>query len=314
MRRAPPSRPDASLLAVRDPATPLSELASLVARYPADFLLNPIVPLLPVLHGEFFASTLGTAGFSVLVAQPALPSFVLLDLLGFVWGAPARVLCHPRLPPEKLLPLLLQGWASACASDPVGATLLRFLLADEPGPDGELTALPEGEAVERVRQAVEALALSEEPAARAYAAGHALASGEALARLASDPRYRVRQAVALNPASPPELRLRLAQGGDPFVLAALARDPCLLPGLAGALAACPLVQTRALLAEHPGAPAPVLAALASDPSWLVRRAVAWNIAIEPELLATLASDPRPEVRVEARWREASPASVAYASR
>ena len=34
-----------------------------------------------------------------------------------------------------------------------------------------------------------------------------------------------------------------------------------MPGLAGALAACPLVQTRALLAEHPGAPAPVLAAL-----------------------------------------------------
>lgn len=259
----------------------MEDLANLLGDHPDDFLMNPVLPLLPVLGAASLAHPPAGA-IRRLFLCPTLPGY-LIALLHEVrgegdLGASERLLTHPRTP----LPLLLGrmiSWNLMQLRHAQGSPLLIAMISALLRRASSVEAfrlLPRAALQETFDELLLDLVVHEDPAFRAYAAAHERTPPGWLEGLTSDPHPSVRQAAVTNPKLPVELRLRAARSQDPAVLVALARDPESPPEVFEALAVGSRVLVRFLVAEQPRAPLPVLEALASDPSPLVRRALTWN--------------------------------------
>jgi hypothetical protein len=278
------ARPSPDALRARDPETPLEELEQLILRgHTDDFLMNPVLPVLPVIDGVFL-QTLSMTAWQRLISCPWLPGYLLREFAfhpdGRMNPLLGRLLQHPRTPAEHI-PAILEGigaWRLRNQSHPPLQAALTVLLIRRCGSFQELTRLSPGAIRGIFPEVLRSLAGDEDAVVRAYAAAHELTPGELLVKLSRDPQAGVRQAAATNPETPPEVRAELARSQDAPVLAAMARDAETPPELFEALAGASRVFVRALVAEQPRAPREVLEALCSDPSPLVRRALSWNIA------------------------------------
>lgn len=277
-------RPDTDALRARDPETSMEDLSDLLGDHPDDFLMNPVLPLLPVLGATFLAQpTVGA--INRLFLCPTLPRYLIV-LLHEVrrkdnLALPARLVTHPRTPLHLLFERLI-SWDPMqlrhAQSSPLLAALISALLRRASSVEA-FRLLPRAALQETFDALLLDLVVHDDPEFRAYAAAHERTPPGWLERLASDPHPSVRQAAVTNPKLPVEPRLRAARGQDPAVLVALARDPESPPEVFEALAAGSRVLVRFLVAEQPRAPLPVLEALASDPSPLVRRALSWNASL-----------------------------------
>jgi hypothetical protein len=278
------ARPSPDALRARDPETPLEELEQLILRgHSDDFLMNPVLPVLPVIDGVFLQK-LSSAAWQRLLSCPWLPGYLLRECVFHPEGRThpflGRLLEHPRTPAERIPAILeligvwrLRNQIHSALQIALTAPLIR-----RSGSFQELTRLSPGVIRSIFPESLRSLAGDKDAALRAYAAAHELTPVDVLAGLSRDPQAGVRQAAATNPATPPEVRGELARSQDAPVLVAMARDAETPPELFEALAVASRVFVRALVAEQPRAPREVLEALCSDPSPLVRRALSWNVA------------------------------------
>lgn len=118
--------------------------------------------------------------------------------------------------------------------------------------------------------------------------------------------WRVLQAVARHPATPPEVLVRLV--GDPphaphdRVLSALSRRPDADEGLLARLAQSKAADVRRGVAYNRNCTSRVLELLAGDPDPQVRAAAAGHNRLPDQDLVRLAGDPSPDVQYRAAWR------------
>jgi hypothetical protein len=253
----------------------------------------------------------GTRGARVaLAADPNTPAAVLETLAGDRSGAVRRAVARRTEKGELLSDLAGDPSASvrgAVAANPAsGGKLLSELLSD-PSPTVRAAAagnpsLPQP-AAEQLADRVAAGDRADERVASACALARSTRRPAVLARLAKARSWRVRQAVAANPAAPPGvLRTLLADARLEVVLAAADRQQ-LAPAAPAALARLARRELsddhRRALAEHPACPGPVLAKLARDNNPAIRRTVAAHRSTPAPVLARLVADERADVRAAA---------------
>lgn len=149
------------------------------------------------------------------------------------------------------------------------------------------------------------------PWARQLAVRHPGTPPEALARLACDAHFLVRDAVTHHPRRPRDVIALLVKLGSTDDLQAYERPTA--PATAGELqrAADLGPWGRQLAARHPDANAALLTSLHGDPDWQVRRAIALHAHAPADLLLQLTTDPAADVRWALLKRKALP-DVAWA--
>ena len=130
---------------------------------------------------------------------------------------------------------------------------------------------------------------------------------EVLAVLAADPKWVVRQAVAYNVQTPPEVLDCLSAGdGCEEVRAGVAYNTSATSGALIALARDEFVWTRVHVALNEAAPIDLLVRLATDEDLDVRGEAAQNPAIPPAQLRGLATDGSLEVRAGVALNTSAP--------
>ena len=134
------------------------------------------------------------------------------------------------------------------------------------------------------------------------AAAFATRNSDLLQRLADDSETVVRQAVAANPACPPELCEQLAD--DPDMINELLHNPATPASVLETVAA--VKDHREYAASHPNCPPALLDQLASDRDEHVRCATARHRSCPPETISQLLHDPAETVRANAASNERCP--------
>lgn len=356
-----------------DPSEPPRALTLLAGLFPAEFCANPVVPLLlledPGLPNAFPPDALGRllsyAGVPgellAAVAQLGPPEGALAARLhvgmggeaGAGWRAElAKTVAQlPVFPDDDLMAVLLALGAVPAWLQPrlerVESPRLAAAAAATSGNMAALIALARP-ATARPRPATPTRELprlleSEAPAERARAAADprvppALLLAAKAREDVTDVEYDVYEALAANPAAPPELLVALARdmsalntrtrrlvalhaaappaaltllADEPYaadIRLTLAAHPNLSPELRARLLAHSLAQAiatpdpcyRAVALAHPDTSPELLAAHADSPHWIERVAVALNPGTPPDARRLLAEDGNRLVRAAAR--------------
>lgn len=357
-------RSDEAALARRaaDPNEAPALLVVLAGAFPAAFCANPALPLL-LLENPALPATFDPVAAGLLLRYPGVPRELL---------AAFAALGAPEAAHAARLHVGLAGEAGAEWEAELRETVLALPIA----PDDDLAAVllalgavppwlaprvtPAGEppaaAVPKKSSALSApsassadlarLLESENPAERALAAADprvppALLVAAKAAEDVTDVDYDVYEALAANPAAPPELLLELVRdrtalntrtrrlvarhpAAPPEALALLADEPYaadirlilaahpnLAPAQRDLLFANSLAQAlatpdplcHAVALAHPSAPEDALADYAEAPAWLERVAVALNPRTPPAVRKALAEDGNRLVRAAARATE-----------
>ena len=132
---------------------------------------------------------------------------------------------------------------------------------------------------------------------------------EALALLAADPKWAVRQAVAYNAQTPLEVLSLLARDTCEEVRAGVAYNTAAPPEALRALACDEFMWTRVCVAVNESVPTEVLVALARDEDRYVRGEAAENITMPQQQLKTLAADEHWQVRAGVALNLTAPAET-----
>ena len=132
---------------------------------------------------------------------------------------------------------------------------------------------------------------------------------EALALLAADPKWKVRQAVAHNAQTPLEVLSLLARDTCEEVRAGVAYNTAAPPEALRALACDEFMWTRVCVAVNESVPTEVLVALARDEDRYVRGEAAENITMPQQQLKTLAADEHWQVRAGVALNLTAPAET-----
>ena len=129
---------------------------------------------------------------------------------------------------------------------------------------------------------------------------------EALALLAADPKWKVRQAVAYNAQTPLEVLSLLARDTCEEVRAGVAYNTAAPPEALRALACDEFMWIRGHVAVNESVPTEVLVALARDEDRYVRGEAAENITMPQQQLKTLATDEHWQVRAGVALNRTAP--------
>ncbi|GAB7110926.1 hypothetical protein JCM4814A_92440 [Streptomyces phaeofaciens JCM 4814] len=224
-----------------------------------------------------------------LAANPALPAPLVRRLLGWRRGM-GTVARRPDLTEDMLVDII-------AIDDP---WLLHSLALNDRLPDRF-----------RIR-----LAAHRDKAVRAaLVICAATAPREMLERLIDDPEPQVREYLARNRHTPPDLRARLATDPAPAIRAALARHWTQAPeAVRRILLTDPEAEVRAAACStyfahtpHPVPPSDLLPALLADP--VTRAGAVMHAVLDTEAIRRLAADPHSEVRAELARHPDLPPSV-----
>ena len=132
---------------------------------------------------------------------------------------------------------------------------------------------------------------------------------EALALLAADPKWAVRQAVAYNAQTPLEVLSLLARDTCEEVRAGVAYNTAAPPEALRVLACDEFMWIRVCVAVNESVPTEVLVALARDEDRYVRGEAAENITMPQQQLKTLATDEHWQVRAGVALNLTAPAET-----
>ena len=214
--------------------------------------------------------------------HPNVPVSALRRLCGDESSLVRSAVAHAEAAPTRVLETL--------AEDP-DVWVRRNVAANPSTPRQVLEALL-GDRFAAVRAAAAANPHTPQQAVAAYVSDRAKRvraavaarpiGADALAVLADDPKWEVRQGVAHNEQTPPQ------------VLERLAADDC--------------GEVRAAVAFHPHTPPGALKALAGDGYWWVRHCLASNTSTPAETLLALTGDEDPDVSGSAAQNSAMPRS------
>jgi hypothetical protein len=174
----------------KNPNTPLPILLTLAQKYPAQFLQNPILPMLLLEHPQLLGAVDEITAIALLVI-PALPDWVLGSLASHTKSIVRQAVAkHSKTPPSALGVLALDKDWDICR-----------LIAKHPNtPPSSL----------------EHLALHEDMHVRLMVAKHSKTPPSALELLARDEQEFVRENVARNPTAPPSLLEFIVKHRDEF--------------------------------------------------------------------------------------------------
>ncbi|GAB3637164.1 hypothetical protein GCM10027422_27540 [Hymenobacter arcticus] len=253
-----------------NPDTPAQELARLAARYPAQALANPVLPLLLLENPAWFSE---------------LPEKALLALLGALADGPATA--PPALLAAATPHKSAAVRAAAACLPALGATALATALHDadpavrDAAYQHPLAALPPAEVPTAIAASLQ-LGLPQEHEVQ-YASAELALLGAAPGGW---PAATIDKLLLYKKQLDSLLAERIAH--DPALVAQLGRQVLAAPPAGGAAAVPELL--RGPLAAHPGTPAAVLLRLAASEQPTVRAAVARNPAAPASLLEALATD------------------------
>jgi hypothetical protein len=359
-----------------DPNTPPADLVILAAIAPEAFCRNPVLPLL-LLENPAFPATFDPAAAGRVLACAALPTDLVdafitlgqpaaaaaarmhvayagaLDAADWPAALTEAIMRLPTLPEDDLLAVLLAldavpDWLLPRVQQS-SAAHLHAARAAAAGDWHGLAALLMPPLQAHAPLPVDTLATlltSEDPADRIRAAADPRLTAEQLrnakaAEDVTDVEYSVYEALAANPAAPPDLLLDLARdrialntrtrrnvalhpNAPPAALALLADEPYaadirlilaahpnLGPAERDLLLRNSLDQAlntfepfyQALALAHPSAEPTILADYAEAPDWLARLAVALNPTTPAALRATLVHDGNRFVRTAAQMQQ-----------
>jgi hypothetical protein len=119
---------------------------------------------------------------------------------------------------------------------------------------------------------------------------------EVLVKLSEDENEYVRRAVARNPSTPPEVLVKLSEDEDVRLRRAPANNRSTPPEALAKLSEDNDAEVREAVAENPSTPPEVLAKLSEDEDVRLRRPVARNPSTPPEVLVKLSEDENEYVR------------------
>jgi hypothetical protein len=251
--------------ALANPAAPREAVQRLIragARHDLSGLGEPD----PTLDSQTLDALARGGGFARRLAakHPATSAEALVRLATDADAGVRRLIAaHHATPPDALAALLLDDDAET-----------RRAAGDNRSAPPDLVAMlrraAEGEALTQAERD----RLLARPWGRLVVAGHPQTSAGQLRKLASDPDWRIRAAVARNPSTPADVVAALA--GEPELAAVLAAHPAATPELLARLSSVADAAVREAVAKHPAAPPGTLAMLLEDGGSAVRLAALEN--------------------------------------
>ncbi len=306
-----------------NPNTPARQLLGLAQEFPAEFLSNPVLPLLNLSQPDFIKS-LQAASWLQLLRHDRVPSVwlkwiqqgLILPLSSQRREVVGELQFHVAIAGEAS-----RGWETrarkALQEDTrllsylyrVNTQVFLLSLLAFPG-----LAAQWGVELRAARKELQALVLTHSPelngnilallarntdlSIRAAVARHPRAPAKVLAKLVENvPDPAIRRAVASNPHISVKLLRRLAGDDDAAVRLAVAHHPHLTLELLETLALDAEPAVRAAVARHPRLSLEIYHFLAEDAEPRVRAALARNVHAPLETLLALAQDTSLEVRV-----------------
>lgn len=321
----------------RNPNTALTDLYRLAAEFPAEFLRNPIIPVLHMTQPHFIKD-IPTITWLNLLRLPNLPSFwfrlarddkAFQRTLVLVWETMQAHVSQVRettleLPrPEAFVSSYhRQGKKPAVPTVEGGVELFllfvllfpytapmlkeQWIMASRTNP--RQTGIALSLVKEIGARTLARLAQEQDPFVLSQVARHAEAPPRVLKRLAQSSRRRMtethaqmkaRRAVASHPQLPPEAIYQLISAQDVALRRRALAHPALEALDLEIMALDQEATVRAALAVQSRLPATLFTQLAGDPAFTVRAALARNLSVPLAILRDLAGDSESAVRVAA---------------